>query len=165
MNGISIVSDTNPLIYLLNGSQKAASYLDGKQINKETTSIIRKNSVLQNQYYLLTSVEGVGDKLAIKMIVETNAFKNFNNARKFCCHAGVAPFSYTSGLNVHHRGRISNRANKSIKKLLHMSALAVISSKSPLSEYYYRKVKEGKNKITAMWFYLFVNRLNNFSFI
>ena len=32
MNGISIVSDTNPLIYLLNGSKKAASYLDGKQI-------------------------------------------------------------------------------------------------------------------------------------
>jgi predicted nucleic acid-binding protein len=32
MNGISIVSDTNPLIYLLNGSQKAAEYLDGKQV-------------------------------------------------------------------------------------------------------------------------------------
>jgi predicted nucleic acid-binding protein len=32
MNGISIVSDTNPLIYLLNGSEKAAAYLDGKQI-------------------------------------------------------------------------------------------------------------------------------------
>lgn len=32
MNGISIVSDTNPLIYLLNGSKKAASYLNEKQI-------------------------------------------------------------------------------------------------------------------------------------
>lgn len=32
MNGISIVSDTNPLIYLLNGSIKAAEYLDGKQV-------------------------------------------------------------------------------------------------------------------------------------
>jgi predicted nucleic acid-binding protein len=32
MNGVSIVSDTNPLIYLLNGSKKAASYLDGKQV-------------------------------------------------------------------------------------------------------------------------------------
>ncbi len=32
MNGISIVSDTNPLIYLLNGSQKAAAYLDEKQV-------------------------------------------------------------------------------------------------------------------------------------
>jgi hypothetical protein len=32
MNGISIVSDTNPLIYLLNGNLKAAEYLDGKQV-------------------------------------------------------------------------------------------------------------------------------------
>lgn len=32
MNGISVVCGTNPLIYLLNGSQKAAGYLDGKQI-------------------------------------------------------------------------------------------------------------------------------------
>jgi len=32
VNGISIVSDTNPLIYLLNGSEKAADYLNGKQV-------------------------------------------------------------------------------------------------------------------------------------
>ncbi len=32
MNGNNIVSDTNPLIYLLNGSKKAADYLDGKQV-------------------------------------------------------------------------------------------------------------------------------------
>jgi predicted nucleic acid-binding protein len=32
MNGISIVSDTNPLIYLLNGSKKAAEYLNDKQV-------------------------------------------------------------------------------------------------------------------------------------
>jgi len=32
MTGVSIVSDTNPLIYLLNGDLKAAEYLDGKQV-------------------------------------------------------------------------------------------------------------------------------------
>lgn len=32
MNGINTVYDTNPLIYLLNGSKKSAAYLDGKQI-------------------------------------------------------------------------------------------------------------------------------------
>jgi len=32
MNGVSIVSDTNPLIYLLNGSEKAAEYLNNKQV-------------------------------------------------------------------------------------------------------------------------------------
>lgn len=32
MNGGSIVTDTNPLIYLLNGSKKAAEYLNDKQV-------------------------------------------------------------------------------------------------------------------------------------
>jgi hypothetical protein len=32
MSGISIVSDTNPLIYLLGGNLAAAEYLDGKHV-------------------------------------------------------------------------------------------------------------------------------------
>ena len=32
MSGISILSDTNPLIYVLNGNREVADYLDGKQI-------------------------------------------------------------------------------------------------------------------------------------
>lgn len=32
MSGISILSDTNPLIYLLNGNSEVAEYLDEKQV-------------------------------------------------------------------------------------------------------------------------------------
>ena len=32
MSGISILSDTNPLIYLLDGNKEVADYLDGKQV-------------------------------------------------------------------------------------------------------------------------------------
>jgi hypothetical protein len=32
MSGISILSDTNPLIYLLDGNTEVASFLDGKQV-------------------------------------------------------------------------------------------------------------------------------------
>lgn len=32
MNGVSILSDTNPLVYLLDGNEAAFEYLDGKQI-------------------------------------------------------------------------------------------------------------------------------------
>jgi predicted nucleic acid-binding protein len=32
MNGISVVSDTNPLIYLLDGNRDVAEYLDGKHV-------------------------------------------------------------------------------------------------------------------------------------
>jgi hypothetical protein len=32
MSGISILSDTNPLIYLLDGNTEVADFLDGKQV-------------------------------------------------------------------------------------------------------------------------------------
>jgi transposase len=86
-----------------------------------------------------------------KMIVETNAFKDFGDPRKFCCHAGVAPFSFSSGSSIRSRNRVFQRADKSIKSLLHMEALTVATrSKGELHEYYLRKVAEGKNKMSVL---------------
>ncbi|KAA6305475.1 hypothetical protein EZS27_042872, partial [termite gut metagenome] len=86
-----------------------------------------------------------------KVIVETNAFRDFTDARKFCCHAGLAPFSYTSGSSIHSRNRVSHRADKSIKALLHMGALtAATRMEGELHEYYMKKVAEGKNKMSVL---------------
>jgi transposase len=107
---------------------------------------------LSNQHKLLCSIDGVGEKTAVKMIVETNAFKDFDNARKFCCHAGVAPFEYSSGSSIRSRNRVSNKADKSIKALLHMAALVVATRKKngELREYYLKKIAEGKNKMSVL---------------
>jgi transposase len=85
------------------------------------------------------------------MIVETNAFRDFDDARKFCCHAGVAPFTYESGSSVRSRSRVSHRADKSIQSLLHRTALSVATRrKGELSDYYLRKVAEGKNTMPVI---------------
>ena len=121
------------------------------QIEQEIKSLIDNDDTLSNQHKLLCSVDGVGERTAIKMIVETNAFQDFKDPRKFCCHAGVAPFSYTSGSSIHSRNKVSHRADKSIKALLHMAALSVATRKSgEMSDYYHRKVAEGKNKMSVL---------------
>ncbi len=121
------------------------------QIEKDIQKTIDKDETLSNQHKLLCSVEGIGERTAVKMIVETNAFKDFKDPRKFCCHAGVAPFSYTSGSSQRSRNKISNRADKSIKALLHMGALiAATRMEGDLHEYYLRKVSEGKNKMSVL---------------
>ena len=86
------------------------------------------------------------------MIVETNAFRDFDNGRQFCCHAGVAPFKYNSGSSIHSRNRVSNKADKSIKTLLHLAAIVVATRKKDgeLRAYYNRKVAEGKNKMSVL---------------
>jgi transposase len=121
-------------------------------IEQEIERLIESDETLANQHKLLCSINGVGKQTAVKMIVETNAFQDFDNGRKFCCHAGVAPFQYTSGSSVRSRNRVSNRADKSIKTLLHMCALVVATRKKDgeLREYYVRKVAEGKNKMSVL---------------
>lgn len=121
-----------------------------EQIDKEIWNLINSDATLSRQHQLLCSIDGVGERTATKMIIETNAFKDFKNPRKFCCHAGVAPFSYTSGSSQRSRNKVSHRADKSIKTLLHMAALSACKTKGDLGEYYIRKVNEGKNKMTVI---------------
>ncbi|KAA6331393.1 hypothetical protein EZS27_019993 [termite gut metagenome] len=121
------------------------------QVEQEIRDLIASDPALSRQLKLLCSIDGVGERTAVKMIVETNAFKDFGDPRKFCCHTGVAPFSYSSGSSIRSRNRVSQRADKSIKSLLHRGALTVATpSKGELHEYYLRKVAEGKNKMSVL---------------
>jgi transposase len=120
-------------------------------IDKEIQDIIAADEELSRQQELLRSVEGVGPQVAAKMIAETNAFRDFASARQFACHAGVAPFEYCSGSSIRSRRRVSQRADKRIKALLHMAAMTVATNcHGELSEYYARKVAEGKNKMLVL---------------
>ena len=120
------------------------------QIDLEIKELINQAPVIAHQMDLLMSVDGVGERVALKMIMETDAFTSFTDPRKFCCHAGVVPFVYVSGSSQRSKNRVSNRADKSIKHLLHMAALSVSQVKnSPLKKYYDRKVEEGKNKMVG----------------
>ena len=120
-------------------------------ITEEMEHIVNSTEVLLRQFELLKSIEGVGPVVALNMIIVTEAFTRFDNARQFNCFAGLAPFSYTSGSSQHSRTRVSHRADKCIKTLLHLSAVSIIGKTGgELKDYYLRKVQEGKNKMTVI---------------
>ena len=120
-------------------------------ITEEMECIVNSTEALSRQYRLLQSIDGVGPVVALNMIVVTEAFTRFDNARQFNCFAGLAPFQYTSGSSQHSRARVSHRADKCIKTLLHLSAVSLVSKAGgEMKEYYLRKVEEGKNKMTVI---------------
>lgn len=87
--------------------------------------------------------------------IETVAFIRFDDPRKFCCHAGVAPFAYTSGSSQHSKNKVSHRANKNIKKLFHLAAVSVTHKKDgELKKYYLRKAEERKNKMLVLMLHM-----------
>ncbi|MBO5742054.1 MAG: IS110 family transposase [Bacteroidaceae bacterium] len=93
-----------------------------KSITDEMESIVSSTEVLDRQHKLLQSIDGVGPVVALNMIIVTEGFTRFDNARQFNCFAGLAPFQYTSGSSQHSRARVSHRADKCIKTLLQFPA-------------------------------------------
>lgn len=120
------------------------------QIEKELDMLINKDSNLKKLYGLATSVPGIGKITALTLLFFTNEFTLYTNAKQLACYCGVAPFAHTSGTSVKGRTRVSNFANKRLKKPLHLVAMATISCDRELSLYYQRKVSEGKNRMLVI---------------
>jgi transposase len=120
------------------------------QIEKELDKLINKDSNLKRLFTLATSVPGIGKITALSLLYVTNEFSLFVNAKQLACYCGVAPFGHTSGTSVKGKTRVSHFANKRLKKLLHMVAMTTISSDNQLSQYYQRKVSEGKNRMLVI---------------
>lgn len=121
-----------------------------KQLEQKIERLIRSDQSLNQLFDQITSVTGIGSTTAAHLIAATNEFKDFTEAKKFACYAGVAPFEHRSGTSYKGRSRISHLANKRIKKLLHLSAMAAIRQTGEIQDYYHRKVESGKNKMLVL---------------
>lgn len=119
-------------------------------VEKKIRSLIKQDEILKNLFAQVTSVDGVGEVIFWEMITTTNEFKLFTCPRKFACYAGVSPFEHSSGTSIRGRTRVSQLANKKMKKLFHMGAMAAICKEGELADYYFRKVKEGKSKMAVL---------------
>ena len=121
-----------------------------KSIEKEIDQLIQKDEQLKKMFDLMISITGVGPVVAINMIVLTDEFKKFEGPKQFSCYSGVAPFEHSSGSSIRGRSRVSHLANKKIKTLLHLAAMAAINAKGELRDYYQRKIAAGKNKMSII---------------
>ncbi len=117
-----------------------------QEIENEIIQQIDQHHKIKHQYQLATSVKGIGMITAAYMIVYTNCFEDFDNARKFACYVGSAPFEHSSGTSIHGQTRISHYANKTIKALLTNAALAAINHDPEIRQYFKKKIDEGKHK-------------------
>ncbi len=132
---------------------KAAVVMASRQIKKLDALIlqeIKADPELHRLYNLLLSVDGVGPVLAAHLIAITDGFLRFNDPRKLACHAGAAPFQYTSGTSIKGKTRVSKQSHPKLKSLVHMAALGVIQRPGELQDYYKRKRAEGKHAMLVL---------------
>lgn len=121
-----------------------------KTIEVQIGEIISTNVAFKRNYDLLITVPGVGKLLAVYLICCTNNFATKITGKQLACYAGVVPFDHTSGISVKGRSRVHTMANKTLKKMLHLSALSAMQYYQEFKTYYNRKKEEGKHSMSIL---------------
>lgn len=121
-----------------------------ENVDNQIELIIQSVPAWNINYHLMQTIKGIGPVVAKYIIVYTENFTLFNDARKFACFAGIAPFEYSSGTSVRGRTRVHFLGNKHLKSLLNTAAMAVIQINGEYKTYYNRRTAEGKNKMSTL---------------
>lgn len=115
------------------------------KIETEIKQLLESDESTKKNLELLTSVVGIGFVIAASMIMWTDNFSKFTDARKFACYSGIAPFEYTSGTSIKKRTKVSQLANKRAKALLDLAARSAIIHDPEINQFYTRRINEGKH--------------------
>ena len=119
-------------------------------IENEIDKLITAEPDIKATIERVSSIKGVGKQTAIYLFIYTKGFTTFSSGKQLASYCGVVPFTKSSGTSVRYKTQVSPFANKHLKKLLHLCAMAAIQHNSELRQYYQRKVQEGKNKMSVI---------------
>lgn len=119
------------------------------EIEQQLSDLINSDQSLKNNFSLLVSIKGVGPIIAMVLIVTTQNFSKITDGRKYNSYAGLAPFKHESG-KMNKGARVSNLANKNVKRLLRNGASSAVSYDKELKAYYRRKQEEGKKNASIL---------------
>lgn len=127
-------------------------------IEKQTAQVIAKiqrlidsDEFLSKQMKLLKTVDGIGDKVAWKLIAELKFDEIENISPKAqVAHAGLSPRECSSGSSVRGRSHISRMGNSDMRKILFLPALGCIKNENYFTPFYLRLLDNGKPKKLAV---------------
>lgn len=97
-----------------------------KEIIAELSAVIKDNKSIDDSVQLMCSIPGIGVLTAATILAETNGFEQIRNKRQLASYAGLDVKEKQSGTSVKDTPKISKRGNKSLRKAMHLPALAAI---------------------------------------
>lgn len=119
-------------------------------IEARLTALVTENDAIATSYHLLLSVPGIGHLTAIFLICCTNNFAGGVSGKQLASYGGMAPFGNKSGTSIKGKDKVHKMANKELKKMMHMCAMAAIQYYPEFRQYYDRKTAEGKHPMSVM---------------
>ncbi|GGI12983.1 IS110 family transposase [Gottfriedia solisilvae] len=125
------------------------------------------------EYEIIQSIPGIGEKIAATIISEIGEIERFNHPKKLVAYAGIDPSVHQSGKFTATINRITKRGSSRLRHVLYMAVLCGIRSSrnKRLKEFYDRKREEGKPSKVAIiacvnkllhWIYTLMKRKETF---
>ncbi|SHE85695.1 Transposase [Dysgonomonas macrotermitis] len=116
-----------------------------KVIELDIIHLIESDVDLYRNFSLLISIVGISFINAANVLLYTDNFRLFKDARSYASYVGVAPFPYRSGTSVYSADRVSKLCARHLKSDLTQGALSAITHDPELRAYYKRKIASGKS--------------------
>lgn len=104
----------------------------------------------EQQFNLITSVVGIGQKTATLLLTATGGLQNFQRPRQLSKFLGLVPSSHDSGSSIKIRGRMTKRGNSMLRASLYMAARSAKRFNLACKELYERLRAKGKPHKKAM---------------
>lgn len=125
------------------------------------------------EYMIIQSIPGIGEKIAATIISEIGEIERFNHPKKLVAFSGIDPSVHSSGKFTATVNRITKRGSSRLRHALYMAVLCGIrgSRYKKLKEFYDRKRDEGKPSKVAIiactnklihWIYALLKRKETF---
>ncbi len=102
------------------------SFLDQqiKQLTSIINEFVEKRTDLRERKVLLTSIPGIADLTAMKLLAEN--IHVFASAKELVAYAGLNPSQHLSGTSMRHRSKLSKIGNAQIRKALYFPAVVAM---------------------------------------
>lgn len=97
-----------------------------KEIKNEIHKLVKSDEELDKDVKNITTIIGVGELTAVIVLAETNGFELVRNKKQLTSYAGLDVREKQSGTSVKGKPKISKKGNRSIRKAMHLPALAAI---------------------------------------
>lgn len=94
-----------------------------QETKKAIQDHIDQHPNLKHQRDLLTSIPGIGDLTAGKLLAEFRSITHFKNTRQLVAFAGLNPRHHTSGSSIHKTTHISKRGHPGLRAALYLPAV------------------------------------------
>jgi len=130
---------------------KAVAKLE-KQVQEEIDEYLKKLTRKYRRHKiinLLTTIPGIGFKLALIIYSEINDINNFNHPKKLVAFAGLDPKIRQSGHSINNTGSITKRGSTRLRYALYVASNVARMHDPDLKAYYQKKRKEGKKHTVA----------------